>query len=87
MNKTLEDLWYSYQTENPNDPVSEKKHLAAALNSAGQRLRADLTDEQKEALENYEECLNEIGGIAEREAFIKGVRFATKFLIEAMYEE
>ena len=33
----------------------------------------------------YDNCLNEISDICERKAFIKGIRFATQYLIEAIY--
>lgn len=87
MTNLLEDLWYSYQSENTDDTKNEKTHLSLAAISSEEKLRSQMTDEQKETLTNYEECLNELGGITEKEASFKGVRFATRFLFEALSEK
>lgn len=84
MKKILEDLWYSYLMENSIERNTEKKKILNILTANEEKLHEKLNKEQKEALENYENSLYEINSISEKEAFIKGIRFATMFLIEAL---
>ena len=48
-------------------------------------LSANLTDEQKVTLEKYDDCINEMYGIIEREAFAYGFRLGGKLVLEILY--
>ena len=85
MEKTLKDLWNSYQAENLLKNSAEGKKALGKLIVSEEKLNKHLTDNQKELLKAYDNCLNEISDICERKAFIKGIRFATQYLIEAIY--
>lgn len=85
MRTTLQCLWYSYQMEKPVERNEEKEELLSRLRTNEEKLRTDLNEVQKDALKNYEDCLDTISSISAKEAFIKGVCFATNYLIEALY--
>ena len=86
MNETLEALWYSYLNDErvPFDP--ERDRLVEKLQSKEEKLRASLSAEQIAAIEEYEGCRDSLGSLAERDAFFRGVRIATKFLFDALCE-
>lgn len=65
--------------------TKEEKKITDMLVACEEKLHERLTEEQVEELEKYKDCLDEMGNIAERNAFVKGVRFAAVFLIEALY--
>ena len=46
-----------------------------------------LNDEEKEIFEKFTECTNEMYGIAEREAFARGLVLGVKIIIEVMTAE
>ena len=52
---------------------------------AGNREEPDgtLTDKQKETLEKFEECMNEMHSITERDAFSYGFRLGVRLMDEA----
>ena len=85
MKRILEDLWYSYQMENAVKFGKEEKEMAKKISIAEDALQKSLNDEQKVALKIYEDCLDEISDACEKKAFIKGIRFAVGFLLEALY--
>ena len=85
MKRILEDLWYSYQIENVAKFGNEEKEMANKISIAEETLQKSLTDEQKAALKVYEDCLDEVSAACEKKAFVKGVRFAVGFLLEALY--
>ena len=49
-------------------------------------LEETLTEKQKEALEKFEENLNEMHGIAERDAFSHGFRLGVQLMAEAFLQ-
>ncbi|MBO5356084.1 MAG: hypothetical protein J6B09_08465 [Clostridia bacterium] len=85
MKKILEDLWKSYQMENLLKNSTEGQEILQKLIMNEEILNEHLTDKQKEFFKAYDNCLSEISDICERMAFIKGIRFATQYLIEAIY--
>ncbi len=85
MKKALENLWYSYQMENPVKYDEKENQAVDRLIAAEKVLHQHLNGEQKEMLKKYEDCLDEMSGICEKNAFVKGVRFATEFLLEVLY--
>ena len=46
-------------------------------------LGASLTDKQKETLEKFEDCMNEMHSITERDAFSYGFRLRVQLMAEA----
>ena len=64
---------------------SGKEKILATLAEKESALRSILTTEQKEQYENCEKHLLELYSLSEKDAFIKGVCFATKFLTEAWF--
>ena len=85
MKKTLENLWYMYQMENRVPYDAQEEQVIDQLVAAEKMLHEQLSEVQKAALKKYEDLLDEIGGICEKRAFIKGIRFATKFMLEILY--
>jgi hypothetical protein len=84
MKKTLEDLWYSYLMDQSWEKCDEKKAILSALAEKEDALRSVLTAEQKNQYEDCEKLLLELYSLSERDAFVKGACFATKFLLEAL---
>ena len=84
MKKTLEDLWYSYLMDQSWEKCNEKKAILSALAEKEDDLRSVLTAEQKNQYEDCEKLLLELYSLSERDAFVKGACFATKFLLEAL---
>ena len=84
MKDLLEKIWYSYQMQNPTEMNVEKKKILDVLVLNEERLRNELNEEQTVLLENYERCMGEINCISEKDAFVKGLCFATEFFLEAL---
>ena len=84
MKKILEDLWYSYLMDQSWEKCNEKKASLSALAEKEEALRSVLTAEQKNQYEDCEKLLLELYSLSERDAFVKGACFATKFLLEAL---
>ena len=87
MKRVIEDLWYSYITNCLTEQTKEEKKILRTLIEYENDLHSKLNDEQKNSLKNYEDYLDKLSDISSRDAFIKGIRFATIFLIEALYIE
>ncbi len=82
MKKTLELLWQMYSTECPQNH-SEK--LDEAVKQAGdceQKLTNALSENERELFELCRDKWDKITAVSEELAFIKGVEFATNYLIE-----
>ncbi len=86
MNSILEDLWYSYQIGIRSEQSQEEKDALNDLVLFENKLRESLTEEQKNIYKSYESCVIKNNCISEKEAFIKGVRFATQYLFESLYK-
>ena len=84
MKKILEDVWYSYLMDQSWEKCNEKKAILSALAEKEDALRSVLTAEQKNQYEDCEKLLLELYSLSERDAFVKGACFATKFLLEAL---
>lgn len=87
MRKELEDLWQYYLIEVPLQRNDKEKEIIKRYGEAEDKLRAKLSDEQKELLEKYDNSVSETNSISERYAFIKGVRFATRLIFEAFCDD
>ena len=85
MNNVLENLWYSHQQESPMEDSEEMKQLVKAVVKCENELKKQLSKEQWDLFQQYDKCLGEMNCISEMQAFVKGVRFATVYLLEALY--
>lgn len=85
---TLEDLYYGnlFPHEKCAKLDDEMKELLGLLNRNEEKLTTTLSDEQKETLEKYKDCNQEISEICEREAFLNGFRLGARIIIESVNE-
>ena len=61
--------------------------VAGVHRQTQRRLQKRLNDEEKEIFEKFTECTNEMYGIAEREAFVRGFTLGARIIIEIMNTE
>ncbi len=87
MRKELEELWQYYLIEVPLQRNEKEKEIIRRYGEAEDKLRAKLSDEQKELFDEYDNSISETNSISERYAFIKGVRFATRLIFEAFCDD
>ena len=80
--KILETLWEYIDTFNPYASEEEKK-IFSIVAKKSEEFEKIITDEQMRAFEDYKDSLSELHSVERKEAFAKGVRFATQFLLEA----
>ena len=64
-------------------PSRDETDITPRLESIDRELTESLNEVQQELLHKYSDLLSELNVILEREAFIKGVKFATAYLGEA----
>ena len=83
MKKTLEMLWQMYCTEYPQNKSAELNEAAKQAYDSEQRLTSALSEKEQELFELCRDKWDRITAISEKQAFIKGVKFATNYLIEA----
>ena len=83
MQRVLEKLWYQYLEESEPSQSLDEKIALNMIAEADKRLRNGLNDEQIKLLDEYVELWGDMCNIQRKESFIKGVRFATKYLLEA----
>ncbi|MBR6506119.1 MAG: hypothetical protein IKT37_00765 [Clostridia bacterium] len=83
MQRVLEKLWYQYLEESEPSQSLDEKIALNMIAEADKKLRNGLNDEQIKLLDEYVELWGDMCNIQRKESFIKGVRFATKYLLEA----
>ena len=71
-----------YEVSMTATPEFEKLKALAAENE--DLLRETLSDEQKELLEKFTECVTDISSVSEREMFVIGFRLGVKLMIDVM---
>lgn len=86
MDKTLESLWDAYLSEHRVDYTGERGRVLQQMQEVEKRLRASLSEEQLQDMEALDALEGDLSGFAQKEAFFNGIRFATRFLFEAMCE-
>ncbi|MBQ2726269.1 MAG: hypothetical protein IJF78_11235 [Clostridia bacterium] len=84
MNKLLESLWYDYISQEPGRLSDELRAVRCELRVKEDALFGELNNTQKSALLEYEDCLNELHAVCEKDAFVRGIRFAVRFLLDAV---
>ena len=85
----IEELWYGNISPCARDFKKGSKYseLLGYIVRHEEDLQKRLNDEEKEILEKFTECTNEMYGIAEREAFSRGFVLGARIIIEVMMTE
>lgn len=86
MNHILEDLWYGNicPQEQSTENNREIKKLLELMGQNRDKLCKTISDEEKETLAKYDDCINEMNGIIEREIFAYAFRLGGKIMLEVM---
>ena len=81
----LDELWYGNISPFEQCTRDDKrlKELLKLVAQNRERLGEMLTEKQKEALEKFEECMNEMHSVTERDAFSCGFRLGVRLMAEA----
>ena len=85
----IEDLWYGNISPCERD-IKRSSEYADVLKRIVQheaKLHARLNDEEKEILERFVDCSNEICSLSERETFTRGFTLGIKLILEVLYSE
>lgn len=86
MPSVIEKLWYG-NIDPQVQRVEGNKKVKNLLNLMGKNrddLSDTLTDKQKEILEKYDDCVNEMYCIIERETFAYGFRLGGRIMLEML---
>ena len=85
----IEELWYDNIAPCERDfkKGSVYSELLGYIVKHENDLRRLLNDEGKKIFEKYIECSNEMYGISEREAFVRGFTLGARTIIEVMNAE
>ena len=83
--KILDELWYGNVSpfEQCIRGDKELKELMKLVVRNREELDGTLTEKQKEMLEKFEDCMNEMHSITEREAVSYGFRLGVRLMAEA----
>ena len=83
--KILDELWYGNIAPFEQSASGDKRfaELLKLVNQNRDELVRSLTDKQKETLEKYEEIMNEMYNVTERDAFSYGFQLGTRLMAEA----
>ena len=81
---TIENLYYgnivpAEKGIKRGSEYSKLLHLAARNE---EKLSVTLTEEQKSLFEKYKDCTMDMCGIAEKDAFVEGVKLGVKIVVE-----
>ena len=83
--RITDELWYGNISPFEQCTRGDKrlKELLQLVARNREELDGTLTDKQKETLEKFEECMNEMHSITERDAFSYGFRLGVQLMAEA----
>lgn len=88
MRSILEEMWYGRIEPYDNSPMSkEERYLIDLIAENRERLEKTLTEQQKEQLEKYIDCSQELSDLMQKEVFLHGFRLGARIVIEALYRE
>ncbi|MBQ8765577.1 MAG: hypothetical protein IJZ16_02115 [Clostridia bacterium] len=87
MQKDLEKLWFDYLIEVPVTKSEKEKQIINEFTEKEKLFRSKLNDEQVEFLEEYDNAVSKVNSISEKNAFVKGIMFATRFIFQALYND
>ena len=87
MMKTIDELWYGNVSPFEQCTRGDKrlKELLSLMARNRDDLEETLTDKQKETLEKFEECMNEMHSITERDSFSNGFRLGVRLMTVAFF--
>ncbi len=81
---TFEDLWYTYLIDKKTNTSIEESRLINLIDKNEENLRKTLKEGQIELFLKYDDSVTDLNMYNEKNAFLKGVHFATMFLIETI---
>ena len=88
MKNILEEFWYG--NIDPMEQSTEKNHtvkdLLKLMGRNRERLHQSMTVEQRETLEKYDDCINEMHSIMELEIFSYAFRLGGQFMLAILME-
>ena len=86
MRTLLEELWYGnvYPQEQSTEHNSEIKELISLMGKNRELLSSALTAEQNLSLEKYDDCINEMNSIIEKEVFAYGFRLGGRLILDIL---
>ncbi|MBQ8497463.1 MAG: hypothetical protein IJ489_08435 [Clostridia bacterium] len=85
MNNFLKNIWNGNECPIETPLVTdEMRHLEQIIEKHKLKLSENLNEYLQETLEKYDRYLTELLCISEETAFIKGIRFASQFFMEAL---
>ena len=81
----IDELWYGNIAPFEQSTLGNKRfaELLKLVNQDREELVRTLMDKQKETLEKYEETVNEMYSVTERDAFSYGFRLGVRLMAEA----
>ena len=85
----LDELWYGNiipqeQSKENNRAINELLNL---MGRNRDRLHDSLTEEQRETLEKYDDCVNEMYGLIESEIFSYAFRLGGRLMLATLLDE
>ena len=85
MKSIINDLWHGniVPQEDSRTNSTQMKELLKLVARNREELDGTLTDKQKEILEKFEDCMNEMHSITERDAFSYGFRLGVQLMAES----
>ena len=86
MNSILEDLWFGNIDPHESVAVNNEKFktFLKEMSDTRDELTLSLSENQCKLLEVYDNKLNEINSISECDAFIFGIKFGIRLIIESL---
>ena len=86
--RILEQLWYGNvePTEYDASPCKEYKEVLRLMTRNEERLRATMTDEQKELFSRYTDCVREFQTMTECLLFQNSFKLGARMMLEVMEE-
>ena len=86
MKSILEELFYGNICPNTDCRGNDEqtKELMVYIANHHNELKSELTDKQKEILEKFDDCWNELTDINEREIFVYAFKLGARIAIEVL---
>ena len=86
--KTIDEIWYGNVApfEQCTRGDQRLKELLSLVARNREELDGTLTEKQKEILEKFEENMNEMHGVCERDAFSYGFRLGVQLMAESFLQ-
>ena len=89
MNSTLEELWHGNISpqENSRNNTPKMKQLMEYMARHHESLLKSVTDEQKDILEQFDDCWSEYASLAEEAIFVYAFRLGAQMMLEILRKE